>query len=316
MSSSYLYGFTNFEEMCPQDTFRTYNEELEPVENEFNIGEDYYLQILSNGEQFGAPQSTQMLESWSFPITSFNHDAFGRLQHSEYTNTPSEYSDYMSESERGVSARSSVVSLSSPEMPSSQRQSKGQSFVVSYQQVTANQLQLYEFGNLKRHSVDLGSVRPSLVEQLKSKYSGAELSAKSKSPYQCSHCNRDFATIIDLAIHFDRCKITTAHKCPFEACPFQYVGFSRKADLRRHCLTKHFEKGKLNERINLDVKHILKSLIYSCNYENCGKNFYRKDSLQRHMKLVHDNENSKFNKKLKKLLKQGKCHKSHEHYLR
>lgn len=142
--------------------------------------------------------------------------------------------------------------------------------------------------------------RPLLTTHLKEKHDYSLLSSRSH-PVSCSHCNDDFKSLLLLAEHFDKHKLTTAHKCPFDSCPFNLIGFSRKADLRRHCLTNHFEKGKLTQSINQNVKLVLNNLIYSCKMDNCGKNFYRKDSLQRHLKLVHENENSKFNKKMKKI---------------
>lgn len=131
----------------------------------------------------------------------------------------------------------------------------------------------------------------------------------------CTHCNQRFDSILQLGHHFDKYKVVTPHKCPFDSCPYFLIGFARKAELRRHCLTKHFEKGKLTQSINQNIKQVLNNLIYSCKIDNCGKYFYRKDSLQRHLKLVHENENSKFNKKMKKNQLQklvGSCHR-HAH---
>lgn len=145
------------------------------------------------------------------------------------------------------------------------------------------------------------SSQASLLKQLQGSFSKNILSSKLRDPVGCTHCDHSFENIWDLASHFEEFKINTAHKCPFDLCPFHLIGFSRKADLRRHCFQKHSEKVKSKDTINGDVKNILNNLIYSCKFENCQKNFYRKDSLQRHLKLVHENENSKFNKKLKKM---------------
>lgn len=129
----------------------------------------------------------------------------------------------------------------------------------------------------------------------------------------CTHCNQRFDSILQLGHHFDKYKVVTHHKCPFDSCPYFFIGFARKAELRRHCLTNHFEKGKLTQSINQNIKQVLNNLIYSCKIDNCGKNFYRKDSLQRHLKLVHENENSKFNKKMKKNQLQKPGFSSHRH---
>lgn len=140
-----------------------------------------------------------------------------------------------------------------------------------------------------------------MAEQLKIEF--PEQSLQTKKPIACSHCDYTARNILELAKHFDKFRINAGHKCPFETCPFNFIGFTRKAELRRHCISSHFERGKLNESTNQSVKTVLSNLVYSCKFPNCGKNFYRKDSLQRHLKLVHENENSKFNKKLKKMNK-------------
>lgn len=145
------------------------------------------------------------------------------------------------------------------------------------------------------------SSQTSLMKQLQGSFSKNILYSKLREPVSCTHCDHSFESIWDLASHFEEFKINTAHKCPFDLCPFHLIGFSRKADLRRHCFQKHSEKVKSKDSISGDIKNILNNLIYSCKFENCKKNFYRKDSLQRHLKLVHENENSKFNKKLKKM---------------
>mmetsp|Transcript_195 Transcript_195/g.174 ORF Transcript_195/g.174 Transcript_195/m.174 type:complete len:382 (-) Transcript_195:655-1800(-) len=151
----------------------------------------------------------------------------------------------------------------------------------------------YELYDLK-----LRSRRVLLVQQLELNYDHSMLA--NNHVVICTHCNNRFDSILQLGHHFDKNKLVTPHKCPFDSCPYFFIGFARKAELRRHCLTKHFEKGKLTQSINQNIKQVLNNLIYSCKIDNCGKNFYRKDSLQRHLKLVHENENSKFNKKMKK----------------
>lgn len=148
------------------------------------------------------------------------------------------------------------------------------------------------------HDLKLRSRRVLLVQQLELNYDHSMLA--DNHLVICTHCNNRFDSILQLGHHFDKNKLVTPHKCPFDSCPYFFIGFARKAELRRHCLTKHFEKGKLTQSINQNIKQVLNNLIYSCKIDNCGKNFYRKDSLQRHLKLVHENENSKFNKKMKK----------------
>lgn len=163
------------------------------------------------------------------------------------------------------------------------------------------------------HLHDLRSLkRVLLVQQLELEYAHSILDSLTHR-VTCTHCNDEFESLLLLAEHFDKYKLTTAHKCPFDSCPFFMIGFTRKADLRRHCLTKHFEKGKLTQSINKNIKQVLNNLIYSCKIDNCGKNFYRKDSLQRHLKLVHKNENSKFNKKMKKIQLQKSMVGCHRH---
>lgn len=161
------------------------------------------------------------------------------------------------------------------------------------------------------HEPKLRSIRVLLVQQLELNHD--HLILNDNHLVICTHCNQRFDSILQLGHHFDKYKVVTPHKCPFDSCPYFLIGFSRKAELRRHCLTKHFEKGKLTQSINQNIKQVLNNLIYSCKIDNCGKNFYRKDSLQRHLKLVHANENSKFNKKMKKNQLQKPAVSCHRH---
>lgn len=148
---------------------------------------------------------------------------------------------------------------------------------------------------------------PCLWEQVTSNVgsgSGNSLSSK-KGSYKCSHCTDTFTSLYEFVEHLDKYEIRRGHFCPVEDCPWSVIGLTRKAELRRHCVLQHFLRGKLkdlaDQSIQSDSRLKMVKLLYSCNKSNCGKHFYRKDSLQRHQRLVHENKDSKFNRKWGKL---------------
>ncbi|CAK7897632.1 hypothetical protein CAAN1_04S00826 [[Candida] anglica] len=124
-----------------------------------------------------------------------------------------------------------------------------------------------------------------------------------KGNYKCSHCSQAFATLLEFATHLDQFKVRRVHLCPVDDCPWSIIGLQRKAELRRHCISQHFSRGRVihhegdQQFIDSETELQMVNLLYSCNEENCKKHFYRKDSLQRHQKLVHSNKDSKFNKR-------------------
>lgn len=145
---------------------------------------------------------------------------------------------------------------------------------------------------------------------------------KKKGIYKCTHCPEIFKDLYDLAKHIDSNKISRQHKCPFDDCPWSIIGLPRRAEVRRHCAAQHAcvitypgdnkdkntptetettettspETTVNGELFNLRIRESL-----TCQYDFCGKHFKRKDSQQRHEKLVHLNPNSRFNRRIQKM---------------
>lgn len=108
-----------------------------------------------------------------------------------------------------------------------------------------------------------------------------------KGKYFCSHCKGQFRTILDLCAHMDTVGVSRPFHCPDPDCPWYIAGFPTASEWCRHT---RFQHGGEADR---DAQKL------AC--ENCGKKFTRKDSLKRHYILVHDNKNSRYNSKLRKL---------------
>lgn len=123
---------------------------------------------------------------------------------------------------------------------------------------------------------------------------------KKKGIFKCSHCAEFFPTLYMLAQHFDEHKVARYFQCPFKGCVWNILGLPRRAEVRRHCSSQHSTKiefERCNEnRLNATPTTNVEKII--CSHENCSRVFKRKDSLQRHIKLVHDNPHSRFNKRL------------------
>ncbi|KAK6462375.1 hypothetical protein DFJ63DRAFT_153613 [Scheffersomyces coipomensis] len=85
-------------------------------------------------------------------------------------------------------------------------------------------------------------------------------------------------------------------KCPVHECPMNLIGYEKKANLRHHVVLEHFQRGKVVDACE-PYCDALQEIIYVCDHHDCGKGFYRKDSLTRHLKLVHENSSSLFNQK-------------------
>ncbi|KAJ8099821.1 hypothetical protein POJ06DRAFT_238581 [Lipomyces tetrasporus] len=66
------------------------------------------------------------------------------------------------------------------------------------------------------------------------------------------------------------------------SCPWSRVGFPNRNECNRH------------------IKHQHAGSMYACSYSWCPKKFPRKDSRNRHEKLVHEKPDSRLNRKLEK----------------
>lgn len=109
-----------------------------------------------------------------------------------------------------------------------------------------------------------------------------------KGKYYCTHCPNQFRTTLDLGSHMDEVLIVRPFHCTFVSCPWYVTGFPTASEWCRHTRSQHGRGG---------------SNMLRC--EGCGKKFARKDSLKRHAQLVHDNSNSRFNRKMRKMLAGG-----------
>ncbi|KAL3236454.1 Rme1p [Nakaseomyces bracarensis] len=118
--------------------------------------------------------------------------------------------------------------------------------------------------------------------------------------YRCAHCPSTFGTIFEYASHLDEYRVERKYKCPFKRCAWRILGLPRRSDLRRHCAIQH--KYELYKELKRDLnlsEDAYPSLV--CPVLFCQKEFYRRDAFKRHLSIVHQNENSRFNKRLKRI---------------
>lgn len=115
--------------------------------------------------------------------------------------------------------------------------------------------------------------------------------AKLKQPcsLQCFHCDTIFKTYTLLVDHYEKFNLykNLKYKCPLNLCPFHLIGFNKKLVVRKHIVSQHFNKKtqKLSCKSSFDEANLISQMIYTC--KTCRKVFYRKDSLQRHYRLIH-----------------------------
>lgn len=121
--------------------------------------------------------------------------------------------------------------------------------------------------------------------------------------YRCAHCPSTFNNIFEYASHLDEYEVERKHKCPFKNCAWRILGLPRRSDLRRHCAIQHKYElyGQLKKDLNLteDAYPVLR-----CPVMFCQKEFYRKDAYKRHIAIVNENTSSRFNKRLKRIIKE------------
>lgn len=92
-----------------------------------------------------------------------------------------------------------------------------------------------------------------------------------KGVYTCSHCSKRFPSILSFAKHLDQNNVKRPYRCNDQDCPWYYVGFIKAPEWKRHVSCQHDLRNQ-----------------YLCPSLNCSKTFARKDSLRRHMHLVHE----------------------------
>lgn len=100
-----------------------------------------------------------------------------------------------------------------------------------------------------------------------------------KGKYYCTHCDTKYRTILELCRHMDQHGISRQFHCPHADCPWYVCGFPTTSEWSRHTKAQHGEPGN----------------VLGCPI--CLKPFARKDSLKRHHHLVHENQQSRYNKK-------------------
>lgn len=104
---------------------------------------------------------------------------------------------------------------------------------------------------------------------------------KKKGNYKCgTHCNRTFSNSEEFMNHLNTFKVERKYKCPKQFCPWNQLGFKTSRLLKRHYKSAH---GTNTHR---------------CIVLGCEKEFRREDLLNRHVKNVHENVNSRFNKRM------------------
>ncbi|QHS73361.1 Rme1p [Saccharomyces paradoxus] len=122
-----------------------------------------------------------------------------------------------------------------------------------------------------------------------------------RGSYRCAHCSEKFATLLEFAAHLDEFNLERPRKCPIEQCPWKILGFQQATGLRRHCASQHIGEldVEMEKLLNLKVE---KYPGLNCPFPICQKTFKRKDAYKRHVAMVHNNADSRFNKRLKKML--------------
>ncbi|KAI5957558.1 RME1 [Candida theae] len=81
---------------------------------------------------------------------------------------------------------------------------------------------------------------------------------------------------------------TRKFKCPVKECPMHFLGIKKRAELKHHVHYEHLKNGFVKYSCH-QYENEIKSILFICSREGCGKAFYRCDSLNRHLNLVHGN---------------------------
>lgn len=137
-----------------------------------------------------------------------------------------------------------------------------------------------------------------ISSSIRDKFSEAEIKAIKLAEVEktCFHCDAKFENYRELLDHYEQKSLFLKHPhqfaCPVKSCPMNAIGFMRKVSLRQHVMLNHYTKGYLRSEFKEHANE-LRKVIYSCRYEQCKKGFNRKDSLTRHVRLVHGVTDSK-----------------------
>ena len=180
------------------------------------------------------------------------------------------------------------------------------------------QLQKNSISNASKKSIIDGSTsmkNKSIVQLMKEHPKIWEVANKfkiKKGAYKCTHCELSFLTQAEFAKHLDDFAIERLHKCPEPSCPYRFIGLPRRADLRRHAESHGYKlpnatnTDSLEELAKKDIKIALSHATTKRKKGNicpvCKNILGRKDSLTRHINLCHKNQNSRYNKKIRKEL--------------
>lgn len=159
--------------------------------------------------------------------------------------------------------------------------------------------------NNSNPDVSITAKKSSLVSQMLNDevLLNEDLKKPKRGFYKCLHCNETYSTVLDYAKHLDDAKIVRPFKCPFHTCPWKYLGLTKRSELRRHCAIQHKDEltTEMMELLNLNNDNFP---VLHCENKFCDKKFYRRDSHQRHVQMVHMNPKSRFNKRVEKFRKQ------------
>ncbi|KAK9469555.1 hypothetical protein V1512DRAFT_256540 [Lipomyces arxii] len=109
-----------------------------------------------------------------------------------------------------------------------------------------------------------------------------KMTQSKKGVYRCNHCSDKFNTMEQFYNHIAAQGVDRQYKCTVLSCPWSRVGFPNRNECNRH------------------IKHQHAGSMYPCPYELCTKKFPRKDSRNRHVKLVHEKPDSRLNMKLER----------------
>ncbi|CAK9440276.1 uncharacterized protein LODBEIA_P43760 [Lodderomyces beijingensis] len=119
---------------------------------------------------------------------------------------------------------------------------------------------------------------------------------------QCEkHCSKIFQSYLDMIAHYQENKLMSSvfdrnYRCPVHECPLHVIGTKNRADLRHHVHYEHITNGYVHQYFKQYDQNI-KDILFVCSEPDCGKSFYRSDSLTRHLRLVHKEKKTKKKKR-------------------